>query len=501
MSDTYRYSPFQITKAQKDTIIALAKNRNTRPVHILDTSVALGRYDEMSQAFSGNNTVISYFVKGQSNETLLADIIDHGMKKEKEQGQSRLGMAVANAGEIKKCIEAAGKVGITREEIAARITLANPNMQEEDIVFALDAGVRNFVVQNPRQLLRLFEKAKEHGVQQDVGIITRILPKAQNPGSDKFGADSDTCKAMLRFARNVGMKPKGLACHMGWQIDTAQGTREATEYAFASMADIFKTMKEEHNVELSTLDLGGGQPNQFNGSPVQAISANAAIVNNLMHIYFPDDKPEIMLEPGNYLSAAAGVTKANLINIDDMPGEPRKLRCVLNAGMFNGGLVDGHYPVSMLIGTEVVEAFAKALPSDDGNAKATLFGPSGISYDKVLADIVLVDNPKVRNQIAKMMKGNDAAAQLSDALEALDKSGLDTEAAKEQKEHLITEALKQLDIPPVTLILHGTGAYTNELSSGESGKPGFNSILNPEVIVISAREPHRNNAVQSQPGR
>ena len=214
MNDTstaYHYNLLQITDKQISLIQDDIERGDMQPKHILDTAVSIGRYNEMSYAFSGEQnlkTQINYAIKSQSNKYLLQDLMRNGLAREKEAGQSRFGMDAASAGEIEKCIHAAHAINVNAQEICSRITLSNPNMQQEDMVYALTNGVRSFVVHNKAQLDLLHKNAKKCGVkEEEVGIITRIPgpPNAKKTGGAKFGADLKTCENILLSSRHYGI--------------------------------------------------------------------------------------------------------------------------------------------------------------------------------------------------------------------------------------------------------------------------------------------------------
>jgi hypothetical protein len=344
--------------------------------------------------------------------------------------------------------------------------------------YALKKGVRNFVVQNPSQLMLLYVKAKELGVHEQVAIMTRIVPprNATYVSGGKFGSDITLCEKMLQASHNLGMKPRGLATHIGWQTDNSTEMRAKIEDVLRRMAATFKKMKNEYGIELTTLDLGGGWPSQFRGASVPHIRESAAIVAELMDRYFGylgNQKPDIILEPGNYLAAAAGVTKAHIINIEE-PMEGRDfLRCVLDVGKLQGGLIDGHYPVSMIIDGEPVELFVDVNKvQKEPDVPVIVFGPSLDSADRVIADIKLTDHPKIRELFAGAIEANRMDNDIVDKLD--DDSAFAVTVAQKVKENF-----------PLPIVLHGTGAYTTALTVGEPGKPGFNGILNPGLTVIS----------------
>lgn len=481
MSTPYYYNPLQITDKQKSWIQDYIKSGDMKPRHIVDTDVSIDRYNAMSYAFASEQnlkTQINYAIKSQSNTYLLQDLMHNGLAREKDAGLSSFGVDAASKGEIEKCIHAACTIGIDAKKICSRITLSNPNMLQDDMEYALDNGVRSFVVHNPRKLMLLYQMAKERGIQQEVEIITRIPgpPNAKKTGGDKFGADLNTCEAMLRFSHHVGMKPMGIAVHVGWQVDSAKKMEEGMDYALKTMAQTFEKVKQ-HGIELSIVDLGGGWPNQFRGKPVPSINTNAKIVRKLMDQHFGDKKPSLILEPGNYLSAAAGVTLAKITNIDEAPNKPGMLRCTLDAGMFNGGLVDGHYPVSMIIGGKAVEALVSISPHQESQHPAVIFGPSCDSSDLVIGNVMLSDNPEVRKHFEQMNEANNISPEMLKKLDSIDHT---------QKQSYIEEIIQKAEPgSQIHILLHGTGAYTSEYNVGEVGKRGFNSIGNPGLVILS----------------
>jgi ornithine decarboxylase len=251
------------------------------------------------------------------------------------------------------------------------------------------------------------------------------------------------------------MQPAGLAVHIGWQIATLAQMTAGIETVCMFARDVWSTLAEE-GIELTTLDLGGGWPNQFRGAPVPSIAENADVVRGLIGTYFGDKKISLILEPGNYISAAAGITKCAAINIDTVPGEPNHIRCVLNAGVFNGGLLDKHYPVSMLLAGELYEVIARESTETD-TMRFSAFGPSCDSVDVVLENLPLHSDTRIRSHLSAMLHENTASTA------------------------------RQIT---ATFILHGTGAYTSEFTVGSLGEPGFNGIYNPGLIVLRSPHPH-----------
>ena len=97
-------------------------------------------------------------------------------------------------------------------------------------------------------------------------------------------------------------------------------------------------------------------------------------------------------------------------------------------------------------------------PDQKSQHQVVLFGPSCDSSDKVSIDVMLSDHSGVHEHFSRMMEANNVDYDI-------------TEVTQKAHEHFI--------------ILHGTGAYTSEYNVGKVGEKGFNSIHNPELVIIS----------------
>lgn len=444
----YHYEPYYISQMQLDW---LAGSR-LKTCHIIDSAVVLRQYGEMSAAF-GAGAQINYAMKSQSAPLVLQRLIAHGLQQEVLPGRARFGLDVASAGEIQKVLQAAVLADVDPSMVAGRLTLSNPNAHKNDITFALQAGVRSFVVHDFRLLYEL-EQLAGQGIKQQLEILARIPgpATAQKTGGMKFGASPVICQQLLLTAAQLGMQPVGLAVHIGWQIESEASMRLGMHYALQTMREIADELRP-HGIVLQVLDLGGGWPSQFRGRPVPPIAGNAQIVGELlMHYFGAAHGLRIVLEPGNFLSAAAGITSCEIISVG-LSGQSNILRCVASAGKFNGGLLDGHYPVSWYAHNQLDPAFVEPNDPLATSTRIITYGPSCESNDIILPELRLADQPVVQSMIRAELDYSTTGKVTTS-----DKSG--------------------------RLILHGTGAYTSEFSVGKHAAPGFNSITNPAVIVL-----------------
>jgi hypothetical protein len=138
--------------------------------------------------------------------------------------------------------------------------------------------------------------------------------------------------------------------------------------------------------------------------------------------------------------------------------------------MFNGGLVDEHYPVSMIIDGEAVEALVGVSPDQKSRRRVVVFGPSCDSSDKVIGDVMLSDNPRIHQRFRQMMEANNVCSEMLNS---------------QKRPYTEEDTHKAKTGSQLSIILHGTGAYTSEYNVGKVGERGFNSIPNPDLVIIS----------------
>lgn len=204
------------------------------------------------------------------------------------------------------------------------------NKSDEDIRFAMDAGVGYFVVDNEDELAVIDRIAAERGVRQN--ILLRVTPgidphthKKISTGSEesKFGISMLTGQAVAVTKAALGCEHISLAgfhCHIGSQIFTADPFIMAVEMMFAFMKEI----KEETGFVPEMLNLGGGlgvrytedDPKIDYAEKIREIAA--AIDEQAKKTGIP--APKILTEPGRSLVADAGMTLYTVGSVKEIPG-------------------------------------------------------------------------------------------------------------------------------------------------------------------------------------
>ncbi len=207
------------------------------------------------------------------------------------------------------------------------ISYGNTIKRERDIVAAYARGVRMFAFDSEMELEKLARSAPGSRV------YCRILvgnDGAEWPLSRKFGCEVEMARDLMVKAAELGLDPFGLSFHVG-----SQQTRTAAyEAAIAKVAMLFTDLVDA-GVKVRMVNLGGGYPVRYK-SEVPEIGEIGAAIMGAMVEHFGNSLPEIVIEPGRFLVADAGVVQAEVVLVS-RKAENDPVRWVyLDIGRFGG---------------------------------------------------------------------------------------------------------------------------------------------------------------------
>jgi ornithine decarboxylase len=149
------------------------------------------------------------------------------------------------------------------------------------------------------------------------------------PLSRKFGCDAPDVVRLLVRAHELGMAV-GVSFHVGSQQrdlgswdDTLEVVRDIADRAGA------------HGVELAFLNLGGGFPGTYlEATP--SLDAYGSAVRAALAKWFPEGHPELMIEPGRYMVADAGVLRSEVVLVSRRSPDDDERWVYLDCGKFHG---------------------------------------------------------------------------------------------------------------------------------------------------------------------
>ena len=206
------------------------------------------------------------------------------------------------------------------------------NKTDEDIAFAMEAGVGYFIVDSHYELEAIQAEAAKRGITQKV--LLRLTPGidphtyeavATGKVDSKFGVAIETGQAEVFVDAAVkcsNVQVCGYHCHVGSQVFDEEGSvyTDAAKIMFAFMAE----MNEKYALNADVLNMGGGYGVRYvDDDPYVDIPANihkvAAFVKALaaeMNVAMP----KILMEPGRSIVADAGMTLYSVGTVKKIPG-------------------------------------------------------------------------------------------------------------------------------------------------------------------------------------
>jgi diaminopimelate decarboxylase len=285
------------------------------PVYVYSSATLERHYTVLRDALLNaglQNPLIAFAVKANPNVAVLKTLASLGA-----------GADVVSEGEIRRALAA----GVPPE----RIVFSGVGKSEAEIDFALQAGVAEINVESEPELRLINQVAQRLGKRATVAI--RVNPDVEAGGhakistgkaENKFGVSFAEAERLYANASNMaGLKPVGVACHIGSQI-TDLAPMEA---AFAKMRGLVERLRGE-GMRVERLDLGGGLGVPYFNQPEppgpEAYAAMIARVTAGLDV-------QLAFEPGRVIAANAGVLLARVQHIHQRPEGRRFL--VLDAAM------------------------------------------------------------------------------------------------------------------------------------------------------------------------
>ncbi len=209
----------------------------------------------------------------------------------------------------------------------AKISFGNTIKKISAIQRATAAGVTMFAFDSAEEL----EKLAEHA--PGAKVYCRLLVEndgAEWPLSRKFGTTIETARTLMLRAGQMGLDPYGLSFHVGSQ----QTTTGSYETAIAKAGMLFTDLKRA-GVNIRMVNLGGGYPVRYRDE-IPGIDQFGNAIMGAMVEAFGNDLPEILIEPGRFLVADAGLIQAEIVLVCHKGSDDPVRWVYLDIGRFGG---------------------------------------------------------------------------------------------------------------------------------------------------------------------
>ena len=236
-------------------------------------------------------------------------------------GRAGAGADVVSEGELRRA-RAAGIPG-------TRIVFSGVGKSLAELRLALEQDIAQLNVESAEELDMLSAVAVSMG--RTARVALRVNPDVDagthekistGRARDKFGIPHTEIPALYARATTLpGIEPVGLAVHIGSQILRMEPYRAA----FGLVADLVRDLRAAGHV-VRVVDCGGGLGVPYKNQPAPGPAALAGAIAGALH----NLDVRVMVEPGRWLVAQAGLLLASVILVKHTDGARF---VVLDAGM------------------------------------------------------------------------------------------------------------------------------------------------------------------------
>lgn len=358
-------------------------DRHGSPAYFIDEADFRERCADFRQAFDGWE--IFYAGKSLLTKTVARWVFEEG-----------LNLDVTTMGEMRIALEG----GMP----AARLGFHGNNKSVEEIEFALEQGVGQFIVDSFQEIERIEAACEKFGVQAKalVRVTTGVEAHtheyiATAHEDQKFGLSilgGQALAGLVRCEHSPHIELLGIHSHIGSQIFETMGFEVAIRRTL-KLAHQFKTAT---GVELQALDLGGGFGIAYTeaDSPKPTSELAAAFEEMIEHECraLGLSRPRLAIEPGRAISGPAGVALYTVGTIKPVELEGGKVRTYVSV---DGGMSDNIRPA--LYAAEYSAVVASRV-SDAESVLCRVVGKHCEGGDILIRDVFLPSDLVVGDVIA-----------------------------------------------------------------------------------------------------
>jgi diaminopimelate decarboxylase len=265
------------------------------PFYCYSSAAITGNFEAFRSAFAGQNALIAYAMKANSNQAVLSMLAHLGA-----------GMDVVSGGELKRA-RAAGVPG-------ERIIFSGVGKTLAEMNLGLDENIYCFNVESEPELEALSRVASARGSVAPIAI--RVNPDvdarthakiATGKSENKFGVPIARARDVYAYARTLpGLSIHGVDMHIGSQITDLQPFDDA----FALLAEFVQALRADGH-RIDHVDLGGGLgiPYRNDNNPPPSPDQYAQVVARRTAAL----GCKVIVEPGRFIVGNAGALVASVI--------------------------------------------------------------------------------------------------------------------------------------------------------------------------------------------
>ncbi|MBI5067993.1 MAG: diaminopimelate decarboxylase [Deltaproteobacteria bacterium] len=297
--------------AEQVPLDELARTHGT-PLYVYSTATLTRHWKVLERSLRGLRHLTCYAVKANGNLSVLSTLARLGA-----------GFDIVSGGELYRVLQAGGD--------PRKVVFSGVGKRDDEIAFALGAGVRVLDVESASELARVSVVARRLGVRAPVAL--RVNPDVDarthpyiSTGlhRNKFGVPAEEALRLYRLAaRDPALHVKGAAMHIGSQITEVAPFLDAVK----RMLGLVRKLEKE-GITLGHLDIGGGLgiPYDASAEPPPTPAVWGAALRKALRGF----RGEVLLEPGRVLVGNAGVLLTRVLHVKR---NGRRRFVVVDAGM------------------------------------------------------------------------------------------------------------------------------------------------------------------------
>jgi len=267
------------------------------PFYCYSTATIERHYQAFRAAFAGEDALICYAMKANSNQAVVRTLAGLGA-----------GMDVVSEGELRR----ARAAHVPPE----RIIFSGVGKTRAEMSLGLDEGILCFNVESEPELLALSETAASRELTAEIAI--RVNPDVDarthakistGKSENKFGVPISRAREVYARARTLpGVAIRGVDMHIGSQITEL----EPFDNAFALLAEFVRVLRADGHA-IDHVDLGGGLgiPYRSDNDPPPFPDDYGKIVSERMRGL----GCKLYLEPGRLIVGNAGVLVTTVVYV------------------------------------------------------------------------------------------------------------------------------------------------------------------------------------------
>jgi ornithine decarboxylase len=275
------------------------------PFVVVDVDLVAHRYEQLSTALPMSR--IYYAVKANPARPILERLLALGSAFD-----------VASPGEIDMCLA----IGAD----PSNISYGNTIKKRVDIAYAASIGVHRYTVDSIEELDKVLS------ADPLASICVRLFHDcggADWPLSRKFGCDSGDAVRLL-----VEASQADATCGVSFHVGSQQRDVEAWESALERTANVFAHARER-GATPTFVNLGGGFPGTY-VEKMPPIGTYGSSISAALDRHFGDTLDEVMVEPGRYMVADAGVLRSEVVLVSRRSISDEARWVYLDCGKFHG---------------------------------------------------------------------------------------------------------------------------------------------------------------------